>query len=104
MKIITAVLLFLSLVFLVVAKPQEKPAPVKYEPNEVQMLRLQSRIKDAQIGQREIIIAQQRFEFLKELAMLEADKIRVENGWPDTVKFDLEHETWSDSKKEEPKK
>lgn len=61
----------------------------KYTPTEVQSLRLQVKQRDAQIAQRDMVAAQEKFQNFLAVLQSEGDKVRLENKWPDTVKFDL---------------
>jgi len=63
-------------------------APSKYQPSEVQSLRLQLALKNAQLAQRDAQDANQRFQNSLRDLNVEGEKVRVENKWPDTVKFD----------------
>ena len=62
--------------------------PSKYQPSEVQSLRLQLALKNAQLAQRDAQDANQRFQNSLRDLNVEGEKVRVENKWPDTVKFD----------------
>jgi len=60
----------------------------KYSPTEVQTLRLQVKQRDAQIAQKDAQLAQEHFQSVLAALQAEAEKVRVENKWPETVKFD----------------
>jgi hypothetical protein len=70
--------------------------PAKYQPNEVQSLRLQVKLRDAQIAQRDLQTAQQRFNQTLFDLNAEADKVRTENKWSDKVSFDPNTLTFSE--------
>jgi hypothetical protein len=55
--------------------------PVKYEPTEIQSLRLQVRLKDVQL-------AQERYQVAVKDLLNEAAAIKVEQKWPKEVFFD----------------
>jgi len=67
---------------------QEKP---KYSPTEVQGLRLKVAQQAAQLAQRELQLAcsepQQKFQKAIGDLNAEADKVKMENGWPEEVGF-----------------
>jgi len=83
-------------------------APSKYQPSEVQSLRLQLALKNAQLAQRDAADAQQRFQNSLNDLRTEGEKVRTENKWPDTVKFDPSTMTFVEppapAKKEDPPK
>ena len=62
--------------------------PKTYTPTEIQTLRLQVKQRDAQLAQQNVLAAQEKFQAI--LAGLQGygEAVRVENKWPDTVKFD----------------
>ena len=62
----------------------------KYQPNEIQSYRLQLKFKDAQLAQRDLALAQLNFNVAVNLLNAEGDKIRIENKWPEEVKFDAD--------------
>jgi len=76
-------------------------APSKFQPTEIQSLRLQ-------VKQRDAIIARQNYENAVNQIQAEAEKVRKENNWPDTVRFDFNSLTFFDTatppKTQEPKK
>jgi hypothetical protein len=59
-----------------------------FTPTEVQNLRLQVKQRDAQIAQRDMVAAQEKFQNFLATLQSEGEKVRLENHWPDTVKFD----------------
>jgi hypothetical protein len=60
----------------------------KYNPSEVQTLRLQVKQKDAQLAQLDMQAATERFQVALNGLQQAGEAVRVENKWPDTVKFD----------------
>lgn len=80
-KILLAVSLTLSIVV-----HAQAPAD-NFIPNEVQSLRLAVRMKDIQIAQQSLYIAQQGL-------VNEAEVIHKENGWPPYVVFNLQTMTY----------
>jgi len=63
---------------------------VKYQPNEIQSLRLKVAQQQAQIAQKDLFIAQQNFQLSVSALKTEADKVKKENGWDAGVLFDTE--------------
>jgi hypothetical protein len=59
----------------------------KYTPTEVQSLRLQVKQRDAQLAQQAVLNAQEKFQAILAALNAEGEKVRLENKWPDTVKF-----------------
>jgi hypothetical protein len=59
----------------------------KFEPTEIQSLRLQIRQRDAQIAQKDLFTANQRFQLTLGELQAEAQKIKTENKWPADVRF-----------------
>lgn len=59
----------------------------KYIPNETQSLRLQLKQKDVQIAQQNLFFAQQQFKSTLQGLNDEAEKVRVENKWPDEIRM-----------------
>ena len=59
----------------------------KWKPTEVESLRLQVAQKDAVIAQQALTQAQSNFQAALDRLHAEAERVRVENKWPDTVKF-----------------
>jgi hypothetical protein len=87
-----ALLLFLcwwgpALVIGSLASCQTAKAP-EYKPNELQMLKLQVRQKDAQIKKQSLVQAQAEFQAAYGALMDEENAIKKENKWPDTLLFD----------------
>ena len=64
----------------------------KYEPTEVQSLRLQLRQKD-------LIIAKQNFNLASQALNEEATRVVIENKWPNDLEFSQETLTFSAAKK-----
>lgn len=62
----------------------------KYQPSEIQSLRLQVRHKDAIIAQKSLEQAQQNFSWAVKLLNEEGEKVRADNKWPEEVKFDAD--------------
>ena len=58
-----------------------------YTPTEVQSLRLQVKQRDAQLAQQAVLNAQEKFQAILAALNAEGEKVRLENKWPDTVKF-----------------
>lgn len=73
---------------------QNAKAPV-YAPNEVQLLKLQVRQKDAQMKRQQLNQAQQEFNAAYGALMDENNAIKKENKWPDTLLFDPDKLTFS---------
>jgi hypothetical protein len=73
------------------ARPQSAPAspaaPSKYQPTEVQALKLQVLQRDAQLAQIQLQRAQQAFQGALAALDAEAGKVKTENGWPKDVQF-----------------
>jgi hypothetical protein len=65
--------------------------PSKYQPSELQLLRLQLKQKDAQLAQKDFFIAQQNFNASLKSLNDEAAKVKTENGWPGGVGFNAEN-------------
>ena len=61
------------------------PAPPKYEPTEIQRLRLEVKQRDAKLAQRDLADAQARFQAAVAALMAEGDAVRAANGWPKDV-------------------
>jgi len=85
----------LSLTLLLSATLLAQTPPVKYEPTEVEMLRLQVAQKDAQIAQIQLQQAQQMFQQALGRLHLEADKIKAEHKWPAEVQFKMDTLTFA---------
>jgi|SRR5882724_8702909 len=79
-------------------------SPVKYEPTEVELLRLQVAQKDAQIAQMQLQQAQQIFQQSFGRLRAEADKIKAEHKWPAEVQFKSDTLTFAAPPPKEPEK
>lgn len=73
--------------------------PAKYVPTELQELRLQVKLKDAQLAQKDYFIAQQNLNFALKSLNDEAARVKTENKWPDGLVFNQEKLSFT----EEPK-
>lgn len=99
---VTALLIVAAMVTIVAevvqARPRQgAPAPVsKYQPSEVQLLRLQLRLKDAQLAQVALQRAQAQFQGALAVLDEESGKVKRDNGWPATVQFSPESLTFTD--------
>ena len=62
----------------------------KFEPTEIQLLRLQVKQKDVQLAQKDYFIAQQNFNTTVKELNDEAAKVKEENKWPDGLVFNQE--------------
>ena len=98
-----------ALVLMAVAIPLLGADTPKYQPTEIQLLRLQVKQRDAQIAQRDLALAQQAVQtaqdkFQQALNNLntEADRVKSENHWPEKVTFDMNSVSFSDSSKPGP--
>lgn len=74
---------------------QEKPpaagkAAEKFEPTEVQKLKLENAQLRAGIAQRDLTAAQRAWNEAAAALKAEADAIKKENGWPDDTQFDMQ--------------
>jgi len=74
---------------------QSPAAPAKYEPSEVEQLRLQLAAKDAQIAQIQFQNAQYVFQQAIARLHAEADKVKAEHKWPAEVQFKPETLTFA---------
>jgi hypothetical protein len=63
---------------------QEKPT---YQPNETQSLKLQVKQRDTLLAQKDLQMAQQRFQAALNDLNAEAEQVKVENHWPKEVTF-----------------
>ena len=77
--------------------PQEKPKPPaagkaaeKFEPSEVQKLKLENAQLRAGIAQRDLTAAQKAWNEAAAALNAEAAAIKKENGWPDDLAFDFQ--------------
>lgn len=66
-----------------------------FKPTEVQTLKLKVLQQQAQLAQRDMLDAQKRFSDALTGLSTEADKVKKENNWPDTVQFDQNTLTYS---------
>jgi hypothetical protein len=78
-----------------VLQGEEKP---KYQPTEIQRLRMEVRQRDAQLAQKDYFIAQQNFNMAVKALTEEAAKVKAENKWPDGLVFDQEKLTFTEQK------
>jgi|SRR6267142_4273374 len=92
----------LTLLFSATLLAQSPPA--KYEPTEVELLRLQVAQKDAQIAQIQLQQAQQMFQQALGRLQVQADIIKAEHKWPAEVQFKLETLTFAPPTKAPEKK
>ena len=70
-------------------------AASKYQPSEVQSLRLKVAQQAAQLAQRDLQDAQTRFQTAVSALRDEGEKVKVESKWPKDVVFDLGSLTFS---------
>lgn len=61
----------------------------KYEPSELQKLRLQIKQKDAQMAQQNVQIANANFQQVMAVLNAEVKAVEKENKWPDTLQIDF---------------
>lgn len=80
-------LTFISVAGLAQSPPAAPPAPAKYVPTELQLLKLQVAQKDAQLAQIQLQRAQQAFQGALAALDAEAGAVKKENRWPDAVQF-----------------
>jgi len=85
----------IPLIIISVLLAQSPAAPVKYEPSEVEQLRLQLAAKDAQIAQIQFQNAQYVFQQAIARLHAEADKVKAEHKWPAEVQFKPETLTFA---------
>lgn len=90
------VLTFLGVMILGTVMNMHSASEKKYELSELQHLRLEVKQKDAQIAQQNYAIAQSQFQ--KSIADFnaEAKKIEQENGWPETLKINIDNLTFTE--------
>ena len=69
---------------------QGQETKVKYQPNELQSLRLKVTQQQAQIAQKDLFIAQQNFQIALAALKVEGDKVKRENQWDAGVIFNPE--------------
>lgn len=87
-KVIVVIGLFaLTGIAMMAQAPPAAAPPSKYEPTEVQRLKLQVAQKDAQLAQVQLQRAQQAFQAALAELDAEAGRVKVANGWPSTVQF-----------------
>ena len=90
---IVALLAFVYVDQRLVEAQEQAAAPAKpaaFNPSEVQQLRLTVRQRDVQIAYQTFQTAQQNF-------LSEAERIKKDNNWPDTVKFDPQTMSFRDT-------
>jgi hypothetical protein len=85
------------------AMAQSPPAST-YQPTEVQSLRLQVAQRDAQLAQRDVVAANQRFQAAVAALSTAGERVKQENKWPDDVHFDLDTLNFSQAPAKEPAK
>ena len=76
---------------------QAQAAPAaKFEPTEVQKLRLEVKQRDAQLAQVGLQEAQRQFRAALDNFRNEGETVKKENHWPETVQFDPQTLTFKD--------
>ena len=100
---ITILSIVTILIYIVAIAAQQKESNKVYTPTEVQSLRLQVKLKDAQMAQQALQIAQQNAQKALIEYQAEAEKVKNDNGWPKDVRFDPNNMTFSEPPKEEKK-
>lgn len=78
--------------------------PSEYKPTEVESLRLQVAQKDAIIAQQQMQQVQQAYQSAIDKLHTEAEKIKADHKWPETVKFNDQAITFYEVPKAEPAK
>jgi hypothetical protein len=58
------------------------------QPTELQTLKLQLKQRDAQVAQKDVYIAQQNFQRAVDALRFEAEQVKIDNKWPQSVQFD----------------
>lgn len=87
-KVIVVIGLFaLTGITIVAQAPPAAPPASKFEPTEVQRLKLQVAQKDAQLAQVQLQRAQVAFQAALAELDAEAGRVKAANGWPSTVQF-----------------
>lgn len=76
------------------------PAPPKYQPTEIQLLKLQVKQKDARLAQVQAAQAQAQFQAAMADLMKEAESIKVENKWPAEVIFNADNVSYQEPVKQ----
>ena len=66
-----------------------------FKPSEVQSLRLQVKIKDAQLAQKESAEAQQKLQSAIQSVNQEVESIKTENKWPAGVNYNFQTQTFT---------
>ena len=77
---------------------------IKYQPTEIQLLKLQVKQRDAQLAQRDLQTAQTKFQQSILDLTNEAEVIKKENKWDEKVTFDPNTISFSEPPKKEEKK
>jgi uncharacterized protein HemX len=93
MKKIAVLVLAILGIFGVIAAQQTGKT---YTPNEVQMLRLQLKQKEALLAQRDLQEANRRFQTAVGDLQAEAEKIKTDQKWPKTVVFNPDTLTFTE--------
>ena len=70
---------------------QQAAAPEKYPQTEIQHLRLVNKQQAAQLAQVAYQNASANMNAAYNDLVAESEKVKKENGWADSVKFDLQH-------------
>lgn len=70
--------------------PPTMSAVQAYKPTEIQLLRLQVKQRDMMLAQRDYIDAQRRYGATGQALFAEAETVKRENGWPETVTLDAD--------------
>lgn len=83
--------LFLGGVVLLASLATAQTIEKKYEPTEVQLLKLQVKQKDAQLAQMNLQQAQARFTQALNDLNAEGEHIKTENKWPAELKFSVDN-------------
>lgn len=71
----------------------------KYEPTEIQMLRLEVKQREAQLAQKDFFIAQQNLNTSLKALNDEAARVKTENKWPDGLVFSQEKLSFTEDSK-----
>jgi hypothetical protein len=95
-RVLLAVLMFCFawIATLLAAEPA-----TKFLANEVQLLRLQVKQKDAQLAQANLQAAQAKFQQALQDLSNEAERVKQDQKWPSTVVFDPNTLTFSEPEK-----
>lgn len=91
-----------TLEIVAVAQQVKAPEPPKYQPTEVQSLRLKVAYDDARLAQRDAQDAQTKFQQSLQALSDAADKIKQENNWPSTVQFNMDSLSFAEAPKPTP--